>query len=56
MFMGDYNISHPAIECPVLAHFGPVHQESVVRTSPAVRSSELGIHYMTLTMVKQLHS
>ena len=55
MSMGDHNISHPAIECPVLAHFGPVHQESVVRTSPAVRSSELGIHYMTLTIVKQLH-
>ena len=31
---GEHNISHPALECPVLAHFGPVHQESVVRTSP----------------------
>ena len=56
MFVGDHKISYPAIECPVLAHFGPVPQESVVRTSPAVRSSELGIHYMTLTMVKQLHN
>ena len=40
MFVGDHKISYPAIECPVLAHFGPVPQESVVRTSPAVRSSE----------------
>ena len=31
---GGYKISHPAYECPVLAHFGPAFQESVVRTSP----------------------
>ena len=55
MSMGDHNTSHPAMECLVLAHFGPVYQESIVRTSPAVRSSELGIHYMTLTTVRQLH-